>query len=440
MCVCVLLAQTESVARLNLEKLHQSRRREIELRNYCSELEQKVAVLQQTSVLEKLPFLQKHLANLGHNYPEEHIPIFLAMAQCGESTWRLFQEYLGFPCWRTIQNWRQRALEHHDLSSDVLDGSLENMNALFLKFFGENYGVKRIRVVLAVDAAGVSPRVVVHKNGKVDGLINDDYFIDEASATNLRGSLTALKSFVESVNDQICKDFFVVFVCPLESESGGFPILLHAKQNGAANQEFVSLLVQTANFAARCGVEVVGLAFDGDPGYLQFVRNITDKFWNVDLTKPLSHQKVESMLMFEDLLHLAKCIRYRFVCGSKICPYPHKNEIVSREQFEAIGVVSWILDPSQMRKMDDFLPLMLFNRENLWHALENGMYATCLTLLPITLALAAVMDQELTRQERLDYLSTAWAFFWCYKQAYNNSMRHANFSETERKQRENGSL
>ena len=64
------------------------------------------------------------------------------------------------------------------------------------------------------------------------------------------------------------------------------------------------------------------------------------------------------------------------------------------------------------------------------------MYATCLTLLPITLALAAVMDQELTRQERLDYLSTAWAFFWCYKQAYNNSMRD-DLGQTFRRQKGN---
>lgn len=426
------LSAEKSVSRMNLERLSESCRRENELRARCEELEEKVAILQQGMGLEKLPFLAKHVANLGHNYPEEHIPVFLQIAQCGESIWNLLHEYLGFPCWRTIQMWRNTTLDRTGLSMELLNGLPPNIDAIFQCYYGTDYPTRRIRVVLAVDAAGVSPRVVVHKDGRIDGLINEGYRIDPNMAESLRNSLTALRSFVSSVNDEICKDFFVVFVCPLDSENGGFPILLYPKQNGAANQAFISLLVQVANYIASRGVEVVGLAFDGDPGYLQFVRNITCHFANPDLSLPLSHQNVPSMLMFEDLLHLAKCVRYRFVCGSNICPYPHKNDVVTSGDFEKIGIVPWILDPSQMRKMDDFLPLMLFSRENLMMALEKKMYGPCLALLPMTLALTAVMDRELTRQERLDYLSTSWAFFWCYKQAYNFSKRDDLGQTTQR--------
>ena len=426
------LSVEKSVSRMNLERLSESCKRESELRARCEELEEKVAILQQGLGLDKLPFLAKHVANLGHNYPEEQIPVFLQIAQCGESIWNLLHEHLGFPCWRTIQMWRHTYLERAGLSMDLLNGDPAKVDAIFQRYYGTDYQTKGIRVVLAVDAAGVSPRVVVHKDGRIDGLINEEYRIDPNVAESLRNSLTALRSFVSSVNDEICKDFFVVFVCPLESANGGFPILLYPKQNGAANQAFISLLVQVAQFVASRGVDVVGLAFDGDPGYLQFVRNITCHFANPDLARPLSHQNVPSMLMFEDLLHLAKCVRYRFVCGSNICPYPHKNDIVSTNDFETIGIVPWILDPSQMRKMDDFLPLMLFSREHLMMALEKKMYGTCLALLPMTLALTAVMDRELTRQERLDYLSTSWAFFWCYKQAYNCSNRDDLGQTTQR--------
>ena len=78
-----------------------------------------------------------------------------------------------------------------------------------------------------------------------------------------------------------------------------------------------------------------------------------------------------------------------------------------------------MLDPSQVRKMDDFLPLMMFTIDNVCNALKMNREDVAVTLLPIALALDAVMNGNLTRIERLDYLATAWAFFWCYKQAYS---------------------
>ena len=86
--------------------------------------------------------------------------------------------------------------------------------------------------------------------------------------------------------------------------------------------------------------------------------------------------------------------------------------------------------------MDDFLPIMFFNVENFTRALDLGMPQVSLCLLPITLMLSAVMNSELTRQQRLDYLSRAWAFFWCYRQAYRNSLpeipRHTLLHESSR--------
>ena len=95
--------------------------------------------------------------------------------------------------------------------------------------------------------------------------------IDPSMAESLRNSLTALRSFVSRVNEEICKDFFVVFVCPLESKNGGCRILLYPKQDGAVNQASIPLLEQLAQAVGNRGVDVVGLAFDGDPGYPQLV-------------------------------------------------------------------------------------------------------------------------------------------------------------------------
>ena len=142
----------------------------------------------------------------------------------------------------------------------------------------------------------------------------------------------------------------------------------------------------------------------------------------IDVTRPLHQQQVDSLMVFEDLLHFAECVRYRFDCVRRICPYPHEHVAVSVQDFEGIGGFPWVLDNSQVRKMDDFLPIMLLNVDNFIRALDMGMPHVSLRFLPVTVMLSAVMNSELTRQQRLDYLSRAWDFFWCYKQAYRNSL------------------
>lgn len=363
-------------------------------------------------------FLERHVRNIGGHYPDENVPVYLQMAQCGESIWNLFVEHMGFPCWRTIQRWRSSFLERFELSRETLDGEIEHLNKLFSVYFGADYKAKGIRVVLAVDAAGVSPRVVVHKNGEIDGFVDDNAAISVEEAQILRGSLTSLRAFVAEHHSDIVKDFFVMFVCPLESICGGFPILLYPKVNGSADPRFVEKVLHVVNNVRQCSIDVLGLGCDGDLGYLRFVRDMTQAMQIVDLSKPLSHQNVPFMLVFEDLLHLAKCVRYRFVCGSEFCPLPHFDATVSVQDFQEIGIPAWILDPSQVRKMDDFMPVMMFNVENFLSALDSGKPIVALALLPVTLLISAVMTSELTRTQRLDYLSRAWALFWCYKQAY----------------------
>ena len=75
------------------------------------------------------------------------------------------------------------------------------------------------RVIFAVDAAGVCPRVIVHKNGQIDGFLDEDASVPEEQASVLRSSLQLLRQFCTEHHRDIVKDFFVVFVfvCPLES-------------------------------------------------------------------------------------------------------------------------------------------------------------------------------------------------------------------------------
>lgn len=370
---------------MNLQRMATLSEEKQALQEYCAMLEQQVTL--ESKLMSSgfpLPFLQRHLASLdGRNYPIENVSIFLEMAQCGEGIWSLFVKHLGFPTWRTVQSWRGRFLGEMQLSLESLNGGQENVSRILKQFLGNDYQALKKRVVLAVDAAGVTPNVVVHKDGSIDGFVNPEAAISSEQAGVIRSSLHNLRTFISENRDAVIKDFFVILVCPLDSDHGGFPILVHPKGNGAADQVFVSQLVQLTCVVSACGVEVTGLAFDGDAGYLQFVRQITEKMSIPDPAKSLAEQNVENMLMFEDVLHLVKCIRYRFVCGSKICPFPFTSDTVTLEDFRKIGVVEWVLDSSQARKLDDFLPLMLFRTEHVLRAVEMGMPAVVCALLPM---------------------------------------------------------
>ena len=140
-------------------------------------------------------------------------------------------------------------------------------------------------MVLSVDAADASPRVIVHKKGHIEGFVNHDAAIDPEEAQKLRSSLSKLRSFVAAHHIDIVKDFFVVLVCPLESNSGGFPIFLYPKSNGSADPVFVSKSVQVIQNVQQTSVGDVGIGCDGDTGYLQFVRGITQHLNIVDLGK-----------------------------------------------------------------------------------------------------------------------------------------------------------
>ena len=159
------LARTQKAHRLTLQKLRRACEEKRLLSEQVQLMEKKVTT--ECKLLAEgfcLPFLQRHILGLGTGqYPKENVPIFLQMAQCGEGLWALFKEHLGFPSWRQIQRWRASCLERIGISKDNLNGEIPNLRHVFQVFLGENYGQQHYRVVLAVDAAGVSPRVVVHK-------------------------------------------------------------------------------------------------------------------------------------------------------------------------------------------------------------------------------------------------------------------------------------
>ena len=193
--------------------------------NLCAEYREQLEEARELIAImtcSKMPFLDRHLQGLCGNYACENIPTYLEIAQCGEGIWATLVEHMGFPSWRTIQRWRKTMLADQGISRDLLDGSLIHLDKLFRGFFGDDYQEGKHRVVLAVDAAGVTPHVVVHKDGTVDGFLDPNATLPLEDAQRLRESLDDLRGFISENRENIVRDFFVVLACPLESRRGDF--------------------------------------------------------------------------------------------------------------------------------------------------------------------------------------------------------------------------
>lgn len=64
-------------------------------------------------------------------------------------------------------------------------------------------------------------------------------------------------------------------------------------------------------------------------------------------------------LIFEDMLHLLKCFRYRLCSGCSLCPsvFSDENNFINGTNFESVGIPSWLIDNAKYLKMDDGMPL-----------------------------------------------------------------------------------
>lgn len=82
---------------------------------------------------------------------------------------------------------------------------------------------------MAVDAASVKAKMTLHKDGIVEGLMQD-LKIDLDDYDLITTNLDAYYSFFELHRDEIVKYYFVFYVCSLNNENKSFPICLKKKK------------------------------------------------------------------------------------------------------------------------------------------------------------------------------------------------------------------
>ena len=322
-----------------------------------------------------------------------------------------------------MTRWRMKYIQKYKI---CLDGSPESIENMIISYMSD---IEDKRVVLAIDAASVSARVSVSHNGEVKGLLETKWTNE---SEKILSSPQEFAAFVKDHENEIIRYFFVVYICPLYPNAKSFPIALIPKCSGNANIEVVGSFKTIIEIVQRM-LDVVGVAFDGDSGWLHLAKKCASSTKELILKSIFQNENIYSLdkyvlfydsehpdelpfLVFEDLLHLIKCFRYRLCCGCGICPslFTDLNNFISKENFETVGIPHWLLDNAKYLKMDDGLPLRLFTFENVQKCVLNERYDLAYALIPCTLLVTAIMDDNIDRSSRIEMLQIGYSIVFLY--------------------------
>lgn len=212
-----------------------------------------------------------------------------------------------------------------------------------------------------------------------------------------------------------------------------FPICIMPRTNGNASQPIVEAFDNVMQSLKEMGVKVIGEAYDGDAGWLSRVSNVVDALCDITMTHPdltldelafIFSRKNSNRMIFEDPMHLVKCDRYRKVSGAAICPslYEAKPSIQRKDYIEC-GIPPWIVDNGRYTKMDDALPLKFFTLENTEHLREQERFDLTFSLLPSTLLINAILNENLSHEQRIDLLSIGYSIIFIYYMELNEYVK-----------------
>ena len=372
----------------------------------------------------------------GNRFDPTNYPFYLLISMSGFYWTNLLHKTIGFPsisqCKRIKNNYKKK----FSIDSNILDGSIDSITKLIQLILSKD-DILNKRAVIAVDAAAVNAKIIIHKNGNVEGLIEDSQISEEMTSEIIKYS-ESFDAFYHMNLDDITKYYFVFYLCSLSNDDLSFPILMKRHINGSANSDFSADLDQLVLICRSIGLDVIGVAFDGDPQWLSYVDSQCQMIDNIDmlnLSLPLSEiffTDSMEILVFEDVLHLLKCNRYRLVCGSSICPSLSSDIAFEAKEYEIIGIPQYVLDDSQMKKMDDMLPLLMFHPRNIEQALMISRYDLIISLLPSTLLVHAILSEEITRSERIEALTLGFCILMIYYFEYKD------YSGKQSKRRDKG--
>ena len=393
-----------------------------------------------TVFFDKLPlpdwwrFLQKHYTtakrNLesfektgdvhGFRYSDTELRrVYCLTSLTGKLMYNVMHRILGFPSWSVVRGYRTEIQREIGLTFDILDGKkphIEHLLSLF-PFKGAD-----TRCVVSIDATAVKCNFGVQANGKVLGTVKP-MVLSKADTVKMTTNLDDFENLRAEQSTKIAKAVFLVLINPVAIDEEDFPIAIFPYHQGQTDDVIMKKLIKLNGKLKDLGVNVVGNGFDGDPKFTRYATSLCNKMMTLaasDMTATITQVfsdvlKDAEITPFFDPNHQVKSDRYRRTLPNEVCVFFDIPPTLRREDFrDVLGLPKSVISDSEMHKMDDSLPRMLFNVQNLLKSLQEGRIDMFIALFPSAALLTAVMEEKLTREERVNLLLCGWAVMFLY--------------------------
>lgn len=194
-----------------------------------------------------------------------------------------------------------------------------------------------------------------------------------------------------------------------------FTVFIEPHANGNAGLQQLETLSKLRKILQNANIAISSTASDGDTGYRKYTEK-TINMWNCD-RKPVID--FSDSLHLNDPLHLIKRGRYRLLSHKLVLLKRKEEELKIDYMKQILNLPSIVFDNHVYTKMHDVLPIKLFSIKNFDNLLYSELYKESAYFLPFVLLIEAVSDENLTIDERVDFIEIMCFYCQYFKQMYN---------------------
>ena len=166
-------------------------------------------------------------------------------------------------------------------------------------------------------------------------------------------------------------------------------------------------------------IPIKGLAFDGDLTYRVFGLNLFYSFMHMlikhDIKCHISEIFNIILCFYYDSIHLSKNDRSKMSKDGSLCIWPSTDKSFSHQTIIDFKIVDEkIFTKNSQEAQHDQYPLELYSLSTLEKLLEVGRTDIAFSLLPNTLVLTSIFDQNLSRIDRINLLTLSATYILMY--------------------------
>ena len=387
--------------------------------------------------LSKYPILKQYLDILHSNIQKQKNGrrfsdmdmYFALLSNMGPHYYNILEQTLLFPTYRTALRYKEQLESYYMITEHIFNGDIDNISYI-LGLCLQDYNHEKL--IMMVDAAYVTPQVKVKDDGIVTGLL-DLNNVSVNTAQEFIHDEDSFTKFIKFYSNQIIKAEFTVMIGCVDPRYKPFPICVISSTSGTATEEIVTKIESILSVLKEKGFIINGIATDGDGSYLIYSKLLLDYIYT-NIFEVLQMNVLElsniphAVWHFSDPFHLAKRDRYRKVSLKLFRCSPLSNvPYTSVNYLRALGIPDYILTPDKSKKMEDSLPLKMFNYKILNKILRTEDAGLFIAMLPTTLLLEAIHSKTLRRSQRIDGL----LFGACIILIYNLTTEYAINTQTD---------